>query len=61
MRAGVSFSAGAWGTFENYSESLEPVSGLTSNYIRVKVPEVNASRNSWLEVLLKKRIITDIV
>ncbi|HON11821.1 MAG TPA: tRNA (N(6)-L-threonylcarbamoyladenosine(37)-C(2))-methylthiotransferase MtaB [Chitinispirillaceae bacterium] len=35
-------------------ESLEPVSGLTSNYIRVKVPEVNASRNSWLEVLLKK-------
>jgi tRNA A37 methylthiotransferase MiaB len=30
-------------------ESLEPVSGLTSNYIRVKVSEVNVERNSWLE------------
>ncbi len=34
-------------------ESGETVEGLTSNYIRVRVPEISVPRNSWLEVRVK--------
>ena len=34
-------------------ERDKPVRGITSNYIRVEVPDVHMPRNTWLSVRLK--------
>lgn len=34
-------------------ESENPVRGLTSNYLHVEIPGFSASRNTWLDVLVK--------
>lgn len=35
-------------------EKEQPVSGITSNYLKVDVPYAKAERNSWLQVVIRK-------
>ena len=55
------FMCGCLGMSERIlSETMQPVSGLTSNYLRLTLPE-NGTKNCWHDVIIDRSLIKDLL